>query len=114
AEQRRVPRQHPELTLGGAGHDHVGGAGPDLFLDGHQLDVQLRHADSPCLRRCAEFIQRGDGHCSCGRKLCSSLGGFGLKASWTPTTAPAVVNVQDRAKDKGGRTYSFISSWAFF
>jgi hypothetical protein len=39
AEQRCMAGEHPEFTLGGAGHHHVGGAGPDFFLDGHQLDL---------------------------------------------------------------------------
>src|SRR5664280_1081286 len=43
AEQRRVPRQHAELPLGGPGDDHVRLAGPNLSVDRNDLHVQLRH-----------------------------------------------------------------------
>jgi len=41
SEQWRMAGQHTDLTLGGAGHEHFGLAGPDLLLDGDDLDVQL-------------------------------------------------------------------------
>ena len=46
AEQGRVTGQDTQLALGRAGDDHRGLAGPDLPLDGHQLDLQGRH-DTP-------------------------------------------------------------------
>ena len=46
AQQRRVAGQHAQLALGRAGDDHRRLAGPDLPLDGHQLDLQGRH-DTP-------------------------------------------------------------------
>ena len=46
AEQRGVTGQDTELALGRAGDDHRRLAGPDLPLDGHQLDLQGRH-DTP-------------------------------------------------------------------
>src|SRR5882757_3815308 len=33
SEQWRMAGQHTDLTLGGAGHEHFGLAGPDLLLD---------------------------------------------------------------------------------
>ena len=41
AQERRVTRQHTDLTLGGAGDEHLGIAGPHALLDGDDLDVQL-------------------------------------------------------------------------
>ena len=41
AEERGVAGQDAELTLGGPRDDHLGLAGPDLLLDGDDLDVQL-------------------------------------------------------------------------
>jgi hypothetical protein len=44
-----VAGQNADLTLGGAGHDHLGVTGPDALLDGDDPDVQLvGHAVSSC------------------------------------------------------------------
>src|SRR5256714_3876613 len=46
-EQRCVAGHDPELTLGRPGDEHVGVAGPDALLDGHDVDVNLIGHRSP-------------------------------------------------------------------
>ena len=48
AQQRRVSRKYGQLTLGGAGDEHLGLARPDLGLDRHELYMELLgHRGSP-------------------------------------------------------------------
>jgi hypothetical protein len=60
-----VAGQDAELALGGPGDDHLGLTGPDLLLDGDDLDVQLLgHAVSPY--EVSSVFRRGSVGRACG------------------------------------------------